>query len=215
MNQTTRNAKDFDFVRIMCVSPRVSVANPEANVDEICKHLTIAESQSADIVLFPELSITGYTCGDLFHQPALINAAKDELLRLIDWTRDHCESMVVVGVPINVQDQLYNCAAVIARGELLGLVPKSYLPNYKEFYERRWFHPANSLPRLVWQLDQTPSAFTRTSCLKVRLKRSRRNRRPAVVLDPGRFALELRSARISGPPRHPVLHFQSVALRSS
>src|SRR5262249_58850655 len=95
-----------------------------------------------NVLVFPELAITGYTCADLFHQPVLQRGAIAALEQI---TRDSVavfSGLAVVGVPLVVDDLIFNCAAVLHRGRLLGVVPKSFLPNYKEFYESRWFAPA-------------------------------------------------------------------------
>lgn len=136
--------------RIATVSPVVHVANPEANADEILKSL--AQLGNADCVLFPELSLTGYTCEDLFHQETLLTAAREQLLRLRDAT-DGNEQLVVVGLPVAIDNALYNCAAAICNGEILGLVPKQFLPNYGEFYEARRFAGATGDERSYVELD--------------------------------------------------------------
>ena len=136
--------------RIATVSPVVHVGNPEANTDEILKAL--AGLGEADCVLFPELCLTGYTCEDLFHQDALLTAAREQLLRLRDAT-DGYEQLVVVGLPIALDNALYNCAAAICNGEILGLVPKQFLPNYGEFYEARRFAGATGDERSHVELD--------------------------------------------------------------
>src|SRR5262249_44910413 len=91
---------------------------------------------------FPELSLTGYTCGDLFHQPTLQTAALEALNHVTKAGAQVYSGIAVVGVPLMVDDQLFNCAAVLCAGRVLGLVPKSFIPHYKEFYERPWFAPA-------------------------------------------------------------------------
>ena len=97
------------------------------------------------VTVFPELCLTGYTCGDLFQQSSLQQAAFDALRELLIYTSQRYSGIVIVGLPWAIEDCLFNVAAVVHRGVLLGLVPKSYLPNYKEFYERRWFAAASKL----------------------------------------------------------------------
>lgn len=130
----------FGFVRLTCASIRTVVADPEANAAEIARMLDrVADS---DVVLFPELCITAYTCADLFGQPALLAAG----LRAVgDVARatERRKQLVVVGLPLAVGNCLFNCAAVLGGGKVLGIVPKQNLPNYKEFYENRWFRPAD------------------------------------------------------------------------
>src|SRR5207248_184833 len=96
------------------------------------------------IVVFPELSVTGYTCADLFQHTALLRGAVAGLEALARATQTEFDGLAVVGVPLAVDDQVFNCAAVLHRGQVLGIVPKSFLPNYKEFFERRWFSPAGA-----------------------------------------------------------------------
>jgi len=130
----------FGMLRISTVSPAVRVGNPEANAKAIIA--AVKDLPDSDIVLTPELSVTGYTCGDLFAQDALIEAAWTCLMSIAAAFDDRMQ-LLVVGVPVRVNGSLYNCAAVLNQGYLLGLVPKSYLPNYKEFYEVRWFKAAD------------------------------------------------------------------------
>lgn len=127
------------FVRLAAAVPRVRVADCRFHRDEILALLQRAEAEGVDVVVFPELCLTGYTCADLFHQTTLQRAAVEALLGLAEQTADLFYGVAVVGLPLVVGDRLHNCAAVLHRGRILGLVPKTYLPNYKEFYELRWF----------------------------------------------------------------------------
>lgn len=129
---------DFGFVRVAVVVPRVKVADVNANVAEICRLAEDAERQEVSIAVFPELSVTGYTCADLFGQQLLIGKAEEGIKQLKSFSRGKKLTMVV-GVPVRVAGNLYNCAAVIHNGKLSGLVPKIHLPGYNEFYESRWF----------------------------------------------------------------------------
>lgn len=129
---------DFGFVRVAAVVPRVKVADVNANVAEICRLAEEAERQEVSISVFPELSVTGYTCADLFGQQLLIGKAEEGIKQLKSFSRGKKLTMVV-GVPVRVAGNLYNCAAVIHNGKLSGLVPKIHLPGYNEFYESRWF----------------------------------------------------------------------------
>jgi len=129
----------FGFVRLTCASPRTNVANPPANAAEIVHVLDqVADS---DLVLFPELCVTGYTCADLFGQSALLEAGVEAIRRIARATAGRAQ-LVVVGAPIAADNSLFNCAVVISDGVIRGIVPKQHLPNYKEFYESRWFSPA-------------------------------------------------------------------------
>jgi len=127
------------FVRVAAAMPRVHIANPAANAAAVRELLEAAQEQSVQVAVFPELCLTGYTCGDLFHQPTLLEAAWDALETLL---RDNpYEGLAIVGLPLAVDGQIYNVAAALQGEHVLGLVPKSFLPNYKEFYEARWFAP--------------------------------------------------------------------------
>ena len=132
----------FGFVRISCASARTVVADPSANADEMVR--VLGDLPDSDVVLFPELGVTGYTCGDLFGQSALLDAGVEAALRIAGATRDRAQ-LVVVGLPVAVGNSLYNCAVAVAGGEVLGAVPKQFVPNYKEFYESRWFSSATGL----------------------------------------------------------------------
>jgi NAD+ synthase (glutamine-hydrolysing) len=129
----------FGFVRVTCASPKVVVGDPAANAAETVRVLeTVPDS---DLVVFPELGLTGYTCADLFGQTALLMAAEKALATVVEATKGR-EQLVVVGMPAALRNSLFNTAVAIADGAILGVVPKQFLPNYKEFYEARWFSPA-------------------------------------------------------------------------
>ncbi|MCR4435488.1 MAG: NAD(+) synthase [Clostridiales bacterium] len=129
---------DFGFVRVGAAAPMLKVADCEYNAEKIVQ--TILEAQSRDIqfVVFPELSITAYTCGDLFHQQALLNSAVGALDHILHET-GKADLVAMVGMPLYLDNQLFNCAVVIQSGRILGVVPKTYIPGYSEFYEERWF----------------------------------------------------------------------------
>ncbi len=129
---------EFGFIRVAAATPRVKVADVDANVEEICRMAEIAENEQVSILAFPELSVTGYSCGDLFAQELLVSRAEEGVKRLKAFSRGKSLTLVV-GVPVRVRGSLYNCAAVIQNGSLKGIVPKIYLPTYNEFYESRWF----------------------------------------------------------------------------
>ena len=129
------------FVRVAAALPRLRVADCDGNVEHLLQLMDQAEQQAVQVLVYPELAITGYTCGDLFHQPVLQKAALDALDHLLDESERRFSGLFAVGLPWLLNDQLYNVAAVCQKGQLLGVVPKSYLPNYKEFYEARWFTP--------------------------------------------------------------------------
>ena len=118
--------------------PVVRVADVKANVEEICRLAAEAEAEQASIVLFPELAVTGYTCGDLFGQQLLIDKAEEGIRDIMEFTRGK-SAAVVVGAPVRFRGRLYNCAVVMKNGNIKGIVPKIWLPNYNEFYEERYF----------------------------------------------------------------------------
>ena len=126
------------FYRIAAGVPRVQVANPQANADEVLRLVGEAQKNGCAALVLPELALTGYTCGDLFEQRVLLQAAEDALARVLAGTRKST-MLVVVGLPVRVQSRLFNVAAVLQNGKILGLVGKTYLPNYREFYEKRHF----------------------------------------------------------------------------
>lgn len=130
--------KDFGFVKTAAVCPRVTVGAADKNVDNMLPLIKVAASSGAQIIALPELCITGYTCSDLFSQDRLIESAEAALGRLILECAD-IGALVIVGLPVRVRGRLFNCAAAFQNGRLVGVVPKSYLPNYNEFYEKRHF----------------------------------------------------------------------------
>ena len=128
------------FIRVAAVTPEVRVGDTVFNTTKIIEAAKKASKKDCGIVVFPELSITGYTCGDLFLQSALIKAAKEGLLKIAS-ASEKIETVIVVGLPVMYCGKLYNCAAVVYQGEILGIVPKRNIPNYAEFYEMRYFTP--------------------------------------------------------------------------
>ena len=149
---------EHGFVRVAAAVPRLRVADCAGNVAEILTLLDRAEQQHVHVVVFPELALTGYTCADLFQQPTLLRGAQDALARLLNEGKDRFAGLVVVGLPWAVNDQLYNVAAVFQRGRLLGVIPKSYLPTYREFYEARWFAPGDcaAAGEVGWRDERVP-----------------------------------------------------------
>ena len=126
------------FVRVASAIPSVRVANCEYNAAHISQLMAKADEAQAEVVCFPELSITAYTCQDLFGSQLLLDKAEMALMSIVESSRQF-NVVVIVGMPVSCNDLLLNCAVVISRGKILGVVPKSYLPNYREFYEMRWF----------------------------------------------------------------------------
>ena len=137
---------NYGFVKVASAIPSVKVANCDYNTSRIEQLIAQAEEQQVSIICFPELCITSYTCQDLFASQLLLDQAELMLMRLIETTRSY-NIVSIVGVPVTYQGMLLNCAVVFGSGKIYGVVPKSYLPNYKEFYEMRWFTPAATLPQ--------------------------------------------------------------------
>lgn len=140
----------FGYVKVAAVSPKkVHIGNPKRNYDEIKKLLDRAAFRNAEVIVFPELCITGYTCGDLFNQQALLDEAENALALIADYTTSpNLEDIIVaVGMPIRKDNQLFNCAVLLSGGKILGVVPKTHIPNYNEFYEMRYFAPYSSYIR--------------------------------------------------------------------
>ncbi len=134
---------EFGFLKVAAATPYARLADCMKNAEEIVKLTFIAAQKGAAVVVFPELSITGYTCGDLFLQCSLIEGAKEALLYTAEKTKD-MDIVICVGLPFDFEGKLFNCCAVLHKGEILGIVPKTNLPNYNEFYEKRWFTEALS-----------------------------------------------------------------------
>ncbi len=137
------------FVKTAAVTPRIRVAQPEYNAGEIIRLMKEAAGRGAKLIVFPELCITGYTCGDLFLQESLLKSAREALFQIMESTRE-LDALVFVGLPWEKEGKLYNVAAALNRGEILGMVPKTNLPNYGEFYELRYFAPGNQETDSVW-----------------------------------------------------------------
>lgn len=133
----------YGFVRVATVTPDIQVGDCEYNREQILTVMQKAHSQGAAVIVCPELCLTGYTCGELFLQTSLLEQAWTSLLVLIEMTKE-LPFLGVVGLPVAYQNRLYNVGAVFSQGNLLGMVPKSNLPNYNEFYEKRWFQEAFS-----------------------------------------------------------------------
>ena len=131
------------FIRVGAFTPEIKVADVKYNAERIKEGIEKAYKSGVEVLVFPELTITGYTCADLFYSDVLLNAAKKELIEIAGFTREK-EMLVFVGLPISKDGLIYNVAAAINKGEILGLIPKTYLPNYNEFYEKRWFAPAEN-----------------------------------------------------------------------
>lgn len=134
---------EHGFVKVAAAVPELKVAGCTFNISKLTEMMREAGKSGAEIVVFPELSITAYTCGDLFQQQLLLKEAVSHLGMLAADTKD-LDILALVGLPVLLDNQLFNCAAVLQKGEILGIVPKTYIPGYKEFYEERWFASGNN-----------------------------------------------------------------------
>ena len=126
------------FIKVAAGTPKIRVADCRYNAEQIFTLMRQAAEQGVRVLVLPELCLTGYTCGDLFLQDTLLRGALEGLATVLEATRN-LDMLTALGLPVEIEGKLYNCAAVIHKGALLGLVPKQYLPNYGEFYEQRWF----------------------------------------------------------------------------
>ena len=137
---------NYGYIRVAAVVPTINVAQCDANAQHIIKHISKLALQGVNLAVFPELAVTGYTCGDLFAQKTLINGA-EKAVSLIAKATAGKNITVAIGAPHEHNGRLFNCAVVAADGKIIGVVPKTYLPNYREFYEKRWFTSALVLPK--------------------------------------------------------------------
>lgn len=136
------------FIRVAAATPDGRVADPQYNREQICKIMKEGAERKAKIMVFPELCLTAYTCGDLFGQDILLLKAREQLSEIVKASKG-TDMLTIIGLPWEQGGKLYNVAAVIQDGRLLGIVPKKNLPNYSEFYERRYFEPGNEAPVMV------------------------------------------------------------------
>mgnify|MGYP004536622065 CR=1 FL=1 len=134
----------YGFMKVASAIPAVRVGDVIFNTQKIEEQIILAEGKGVEVITFPELSLTGYTCQDLFRQQILLEATEQSVMMLLDFTRK-LDIIAIVGAPVVAGDLLLNCAIVIQQGQILGIVPKTYLPNYSEFYEKRWFASAQDL----------------------------------------------------------------------
>ncbi|MDQ2990981.1 MAG: NAD(+) synthase, partial [Pseudomonadota bacterium] len=142
MKKLFSNLYSHDFARVAVATPRCRVADPAFNAAQTIDLARQAQAQGAVLVAFPELGLSAYTCDDLFHQRALLDACEAALQQVIDESKA-LDIVMVVGMPVRAEHLLFNCAVVVAGGQIHGVVPKSYLPNYGEFYEARQFSAAD------------------------------------------------------------------------
>ena len=136
------------YLKVAAITPNVRVADVEFNCNEICRCIEEAAGKKVKLMVFPELCITGYTCQDLFFQDRLLEAAKEALLKIAKHSQG-VDALIFVGLPLSVDAKLYNVAAALCNGEILGIVPKTFLPNYNEFYEARYFYSGRELDTVI------------------------------------------------------------------
>ena len=134
----------MDFIKVGAACPKTKVSDIKYNVENICFCIDDAYAKGVKFLVFPELCITSYTCGDLFLTSALLNKTLDGLKEICEYTIAK-DILITVGAPLIHNNVLYNCGFIIFNGKILGIVPKSYIPNYSEFYEKRWFTEASML----------------------------------------------------------------------
>ena len=137
----------YDFIRVSCCVPAIEVADVTGNCEKIEAQLRKAAQEGSTIAVFPELCLTGYTCQDLFFQNPLLEDCLHAIRQLTEVTKE-LGITAIIGSPLRIWGQLYNCAVVLSQGTIQGIVPKTYLPNYGEFYEKRWFSTAEDLGKL-------------------------------------------------------------------
>ncbi len=145
---------NYGFIKVAAAVPQVKVCDCTWNTNQLESLAAQAEGKGVEIICFPELAITGYTCADLFLQQQLLESCENALFRLLDVTRS-LNIIIIVGLPVRINTTLLNAAAVIQKGKILGIVPKSFIPNYREFYEKRWFSPGADINTMVTLCAQT------------------------------------------------------------
>ena len=138
--------KEYGYIKVGAFVNRLHLGNPKENAKEIIKGLTEGIKKEVAILLTPELSLTGYTCGDMFLQDKLLKESLNALEEIKETTKDK-DIIVLVGIPLEIDNELYNCATVLENGKILGVIPKTFIPNYNEFYEARWFSSSKNLKR--------------------------------------------------------------------
>ena len=138
--------KEYGYIKVGAFVNKLHLGNPKENAKEIIKGLTEGIKKEVAILLTPELSLTGYTCGDMFLQDKLLKESLSALEEIKEATKDK-DIIVLVGIPLEIDNELYNCATVLEKGKILGVIPKTFIPNYNEFYEARWFSSSKNLKR--------------------------------------------------------------------
>ena len=147
------NINNYGFLRVAAASPKLKVADCDYNTEEIKRVIELAVQEDVQILCFPELCLTAYTCGDLFFQKALQQKALESLYKLVRFLEEHPSIITIVGLPLRIKNSLYNVAAVLSGEGILGFVPKTYIPNNNEFYEKRWFTSGDSLTECTVDIE--------------------------------------------------------------
>lgn len=145
---------NYGFIKVATGVPKVKVANPDYNKEQIIKLIDKANEQNVKILITPELSISAYTCADLFFQDTLLDQCEKALYEITEYTKE-IDIALVVGMPIRYKNALYNCAVIMLRGEILGIIPKQYIPIHNEFYEKRWFASGRDVYDEIKIVNQT------------------------------------------------------------
>jgi NAD+ synthase (glutamine-hydrolysing) len=149
---------NYGYFRVAAAVPKVNVANPLANAANIIETVELLDKEKVGAIVMPEMCITGYTCGDLFHNAKLLDDANKALALILSKTAN-CNAAFIVGMPVVVEGSVYNCAVAIHGGEILGVVPKSYIPNYNEFYEKRWWRSGADMPTQIINIAEQEVVF--------------------------------------------------------
>ncbi|MCX6002460.1 MAG: NAD(+) synthase [Chloroflexi bacterium] len=158
MSQPIYLNRDLGFIRIGAAVPSLKVADVDFNVSTICAVIKKATAQGIQVLAFPEMSLTGYTIADLVQQQVLLEKAEKALNRVVQASRN-ASMLIIVGLPLCIDQKIFNCAAVINSGHILGIIPKTYLPSYKEFYESRWFVSGEDACSDTAHIGETPVPF--------------------------------------------------------
>ena len=160
----------LDFLRIGCAVPAVRLGDPMENARRTVEYMEKAEAAGCDLLVFPELSLTGYTCADLFQQESLLAGAGEALKNVTEKSRSYPDLTVCLGLPLLLQGQLYNVAAALNHGRILGLTTKTFLPNYGEFYEMRQFREGPETARDIFfdgeKVPFGPQILFTASCME-------------------------------------------------
>lgn len=158
MDQTIKLSRDLDYLRVGAAVPGLQVADVDYNVNSIIELIRKASTQGVQALVFPEMSVTGYTIADLVQHQALLNKAMAGLKTLLAESLKH-QMLIAVGMPLSAEQKIYNCAVVVNQGSILGVIPKSYLPNYKEFYDQRWFESGADARTSIVEIAGQPVPF--------------------------------------------------------